>query len=87
MNEVEDYLKQVHSDPRREEDLPYLDMLIQPEPLNVQFNEKEPSLKEINDVVKKGRMSSAPGLNGIPYKVYKNCPMITTRVWKIFKVK
>jgi hypothetical protein len=86
MNEVEDYLKQVHSDPRMEEDLPYLEILIQPEPPDVQFNEKEPSLEEINDVVKKGRMSSAPGPNGIPYKVYKNCPMLTTRLWKIFKV-
>lgn len=28
----------------------------------------------------------APGPNGIPYKVYKNCPKLVKRMWKMFRI-
>jgi len=43
-------------------------------------------LKEVMDIVRKARASSAPGPNGIPYRVYKNCLKLTRRLWKLLRV-
>ena len=32
--------------------------------------------------MKRARSGSAPGPSGVPYKVYKNCPMLRRRLWK-----
>jgi len=47
-----------------------------PEP-EVPFDMKEPALYEIKELLKKTRSKSAPGPNGIPYKLYKNCPGVS----------
>lgn len=36
-------------------------------------------------MVKKARIGSAPSPSGIPYKVYKKCPMLLQRLWKLFR--
>ena len=46
------------------------------------LEEKEPTLKEIKEVVTKARTGSAPGPNGLMYKVYKKCPKLLVRLWK-----
>lgn len=33
--------------------------------------------------MKKARIASAPGPSGLPYKVYKKCPLLLRRLWKI----
>ena len=43
-------------------------------PPNEPLDTKEPMLKEVKEVVKKARSGSAPGSNGVTYKVYKKCP-------------
>ena len=69
--EVENHLKEVHSDEKRDEELPEQPKLIQVcEPEHI-FDESEPTAKEVRDVIRKARAASAPGPNGIPYKVYK----------------
>ena len=45
-----------------------------------------PRLKEIEQVVRKARSSSAPGPNGIPYRFYKNTPGVLRFLWKLMKV-
>ncbi|XP_026059304.1 uncharacterized protein LOC113043970 [Carassius auratus] len=45
----------------------------------------EPTWREVQDIVQKARSASAPGPNGIPYKVYKRCPMILRRLWKLLR--
>ena len=55
------------------------------EPTEV-FDMDEPRLGEVKDVVRKSRACSAPGSNGLPYKVYKNCPRLTKRLWKYLRV-
>jgi len=50
----------------------------------LEFDEKEPNWKDV--VVKKARASSALGPSGVPYKVYKNCPWLLHRLWRILKV-
>ncbi|CAC5393214.1 unnamed protein product [Mytilus coruscus] len=51
----------------------------------IPMNIKEPSWKELADIVKKARSASAPGSNGIPYKVYKNSPKILKHLWRLLK--
>ena len=75
--EVEQHLHQVHSDPRREESLEWrmekMEKLIKPSEPAIQFRADEPSWKKVNDFLKKASGKSAPGPNGILYKVYKCC--------------
>jgi len=49
--------------------------MIDPPAPTVDFDGKEPSWKEIQEVIKKFRASSAPGPSGY-LRVYKNCPKI-----------
>ena len=37
---------------------------------------KDPSSKEVTDIVKKARSGTKPGPNGVPYKVYNKCAMV-----------
>ena len=37
------------------------------------------------DILSSRRNASAPGLNGIPYKVYKKCPRISKFLFKVFQ--
>ncbi|VDI54010.1 Hypothetical predicted protein [Mytilus galloprovincialis] len=67
--EVEEYLREMHSDPKREEELPEIEQLYTPGRSRA-----------------KRKAASAPGPNGVPYKVYKNCQRITRRLWKLIRV-
>ena len=68
--EVEDYLHKTHTDREREEDLQ--DTLITEDVADpsAAFSLSEPSWTEVKEVVRKARAASAPGPNGIQYKVY-----------------
>ena len=81
--EVEAHLKETHSDPEREMDLPAHNKLISPEGPTEAFDDSQPRLTEFNEVLKRARSASAPGPNGIPYKVYKNCPKLRHRLFQI----
>ena len=37
-------------------------------------------------ILKKAKACSTPGPNGVPYKVYKYCPKLARRLWKLIKV-
>ena len=61
------------------EDLP-------PEPsLLKKFNKSSFSYNDFLEILLTRRNASAPGLNGIPYKVYKKCPKISKFLFKIFQ--
>ena len=83
--EVEEHLRRTHSDPLRELDLEDF-LLVEPAGPEHEFSLGNPGLDEIKKVIRKSRASSAPGPNGVPYKVYKNCPGLTRRLWKLLKV-
>lgn len=84
--EVEEHLRQVHSDPRREDSLEEMEKLIQPAEPATPFRAEEPSWQEVNTFLRKARAKSAPGPNGIPYKVYKYCERLKRRLWKLLRV-
>ncbi|XP_060589960.1 uncharacterized protein LOC132745155 [Ruditapes philippinarum] len=85
-NEVEEYLKETHSDPHRSESLGECGRIQPVDEPAIPLNMKEPTWKEINDVVKKARSCSAPGPSGIPYKVYKKCPKLLRTLWSLLRV-
>nr|XP_033488803.1 uncharacterized protein LOC117260806 [Epinephelus lanceolatus] len=52
---------------------------------STELNTKEPMWQEVQDIVRKAKSSAAPGPSGIPYKVYKKCPKLLRRLWKIMR--
>ena len=46
----------------------------------VMFDDSVIKLKEVRDFVHKNRPGSAPGMNGISYKLYKNCPRVLKKL-------
>ncbi|XP_049337547.1 uncharacterized protein LOC125802987 [Astyanax mexicanus] len=84
--EMDQHLCDTYSDRRREEELPPCRELIIPPDPSVQFNIKEPTLAEVRDAVRAARTSAAPGPSGVPYKVYKHCPRLLERLWRLIKV-
>ncbi|XP_060556916.1 uncharacterized protein LOC132717462 [Ruditapes philippinarum] len=86
LEEVETYLHETHSDASRNNalrDCERIDPAALPE---IELVTTEPTLGEVNEVIKKARFSSAPGPNAIPYKVYKMCPLLLKRLWRLLKV-
>ena len=49
------------------------------------FNKSCFSYDDFLDIVSSRRNASAPGRNGIPYKVYKKCPRISKFLFKVFQ--
>lgn len=62
--------------------------LIDPPGPTQDFDEKEPCGKEVQEVVKtaRGTPPPPPGLTGVLYKVYNNCPRLLHRLWMLLKV-
>ena len=50
-----------------------------------QLDDREPSRREVNDFLKRGRGDSAPGPNWIPHKVNQHCEQLRKRVWKLLE--
>lgn len=74
--EIDLHLSNTYSDPHHQEELGQCNILVDPPPPTKEFDTREPLLKEVQEVVRKARSSSAPGPSGVPYKVYKNCPLL-----------
>ena len=72
--ELESHLKRTYSDELRHVPIPPInDLPILHEP-EITFKTGNLKLREVQDFVRKARAGSAPGINGISYKLYKNCP-------------
>ena len=67
-------------------DVPLADLEGLPDkpPLQKSFPTNCFSFEQFFQILSTRRNASAPGLNGIPYKVYKNCPNIYKFLFKIF---
>ena len=83
--EVEAFLHQAHSDSKRDEPLEVIDGLHEfPEPAH-KYDSSLPTKKEFNEILRKAKAKSAPGPNGVPYRVYKNCPGIAHLLFEYLK--
>ena len=50
-----------------------------------QFKSSPPTWKEVEKFVHRARTTSAPGPNGVPYKVYKNAPDVCRYLWRLMR--
>ncbi|KAK0142412.1 Retrovirus-related Pol polyprotein from type-1 retrotransposable element R2 [Merluccius polli] len=82
--DINRYLSNTYS--VRDQDLSHCAALICPPEPSILFDTNEPTLKEVREVIKSARTASAPGPSGVPYKVFKNCPRLVERIWKIYRV-
>ena len=83
--ELETHLKKTYSDQLRDTPLQACDDIPNiPEP-EVDFELSRIQSKEVGDFVKKARAKSAPGRNGISYKLYKNCPGVLAELTKLLQ--
>ncbi|XP_072039562.1 uncharacterized protein [Amphiura filiformis] len=74
---AEKYFKSVNNDKKRGYKYRPLKGMKRPPCPNQPFNTKPPSLTELTNYLMKRRNSSAPGINRIPYLVWKKCPKTT----------
>ncbi|XP_052233232.1 uncharacterized protein LOC127846096 [Dreissena polymorpha] len=86
MEDIEQHLRNVNSDPSREVPLGDCSRLESEDLPETHLDTKEPSLSEVQHLVKKARTGSAPGPNGIPFRVYKMCPGVLQKLWSLLKV-
>lgn len=82
---INQHLNATFSDASRDQELGPCKALVPPPEPVFQFNSAEPTVSEVKAAVKAARSSSAPGPSGVPYKVYKKCPRLLKRLWKILK--
>ena len=60
---------------------------MRPVPLpRAKFDEAEPRWKEIKDIVRKARAGSAPGPNGVPYRILKKCEGVLRILWYLLRL-
>ncbi len=84
--ELEDHLKKTHTDRQRFEQRvipPDMPPISQPEH---QLDDSPPRWSEVEKTVRKARAASAPGPNGVPYRLYKNAPEVLRFLWRQMKV-
>lgn len=85
-SELESYIKEQYSDPAKSTPLGSPGYVPRPAPPTSLFDAALPKLSEVTEVVRKARSASAPGPNGIPYKLYKYCPGVLRHLWKLLRV-
>ncbi|XP_077382825.1 5-azacytidine-induced protein 2 isoform X1 [Festucalex cinctus] len=83
--QMEQHVKRQYSDLLRNVPLGTPGYVPQPAPPTTEFNIMPPKLSEVRQAVKKARSSSAPGPNGMPYKLYKNCPKVLELLWYLMR--
>ena len=83
--DLEKHLKETYTDLKRNEELPYINELKKPTSPGVKFNLENIKKKELDDFIKKTRAKSAPGNDGVSYKVYKYCPKLRTKLFLLIK--
>ena len=74
--ELEDHLRKTYSDPLKEVPLPPMDGIPPLEEPETPFRAGGLWLHEAREFVPKAHACSTPGLNGIFFKLYKNCPTV-----------
>lgn len=84
--ELEEHLQKVHEDPKRHEQIviPHDIPPIQPPEFKLDTNPLK--WKEVENVVLRARAASAPGPNGLPYKLNKNAPDVLCFLWRLMRM-
>ena len=81
--DVEQHLADAHNDEDSHTELDECSALISPSEPTIQFKTNEIQMEEVREAVQRARARSAPGYSGTSYKVYKKCPKLLKRLWKL----
>lgn len=84
--DLEAYLREVHSDPDRNDPIVLPSDMPPIHPPHSSFETCPPKWNEVVTTVRGARTASSPGPNGVPYKIYKNAPGVLKFLWKRMKV-
>ena len=82
---LDTFKAKILSDPSRNIPLPPLDGLHPAPTLLKNFDSTSVRYQDLFPILNSRRNASSPGINMIPYRVYKKCPRITSFLFKIFK--
>ncbi len=80
--ELERHIKGQYTDAAKDTSLGSPGHVPHPDSPKSPFDTSPPRLSEVKEVLKRARSASAPGPNGLPYKLYKNCPQVSKILWK-----
>ena len=83
---LEEYLEEVHKDRERFREMTLPSDIPPIGELDSQCDDSPPRWKEVEEVVRRAKASSAPGPNGVPYRLYKSAPDVLRFLWKLMKV-
>lgn len=78
-----EYFAKIYTDPNRQFAYTPLKDMVRPLAPTHPFNLKRPSLDEFKRIVRRKRNAARPGINGISYVPYKQCPAILRTLHKI----
>ena len=84
--ELEEHLRKTYSDPRQDDPLPEVDGLIRPDAPLQEFDLSDLKWSEVRECAQKARAKSAPGVNGLSYKLLKKCPNVLKVLWRLLRV-
>jgi len=82
--EAETFFKDLYHDEHRSADFTPLEGMKRPPPPRFPFFDKPPSFKEMMRHARTKRNSACPGLNSLPYLIYKKCNAIMRTAHLIF---
>ena len=83
--ELEESLRNTYSDPFKNTPLDHMAGIPRPTEPGHPFRLGDYTLEEVKNFIKKARAKSAPGQDGVPYKVYKRCPKLVGWLFLILK--
>ena len=83
---LEEHLKQSCTDDRHQEEVTLPSDMPPVNPPEHELDISPPRWSEVDNTVRRARAASAPGPNGVPYRLYKNAPDVLRFLWKLMKV-
>ncbi|ONI45671.1 hypothetical protein AN642_00195 [Epulopiscium sp. SCG-B10WGA-EpuloA2] len=84
--EVEKYLRNTYSDFEQNRVIGLPPDMPPVGKIDHEMDVRPPRWKEVEEVVRRAKASSAPGPNGVPYRVYKSAPDILKFLWRQLKI-
>ena len=84
--ELEEHLEKVHQDTKKDEQIIIPHDIPPIHPPEFSLETGPPKWKEVENVVRRARAASAPGPNGVPYKLYKNAPDVLRFLWRLMRI-
>ena len=84
-NTATDFFTKTYSDADRAKPYEPLEDMKEPAPPEMPFGVEEPTVEEFVRALRRKRNGSAPGSDGLPYLLYKNCPRLRSLLFRVIR--